>query len=347
MRLRNATHDDLSQLLAVARSLDSVNLPANEVALSALLERSEQSFSGAQSDPAQRTYVFVLEADDGNLLGCSMAIARHGTVDEPHYFFQVEERWMRSASLDRDVSHRVLTLRSDTQGLTELGGLVVRPEARGFASPGKQLSLVRLLYVAMHRELFCDRLLAELMPPLSADGSSALWEALGSRLTGLSYREADQRSRGDKRFIAELFPTDTILASFLPLEAQQQIGRVGPATFAAQRMLENQGFRYAAAVDPFDGGPHFVASTDTVAVVRTTQKLIAAQAEPETLGEARFLIATERASEPRFMAMVASARIAHSTLHLSSHAWSTLGLIAGDHVHATPFDLRGQPPASN
>jgi arginine N-succinyltransferase len=33
-------------------------------------------------------------------------------------------------------------------------------------------------------------------------------------------------------------------------------------------MLARIGFRYAQRVDPFDGGPHFVASTDDVPLVR-------------------------------------------------------------------------------
>lgn len=338
MRLRNASHHDLKELLGVARSLDSVNLPADEAALADLLARSERAFSGEEPDPARRTYLFVLEGDDGAVLGCSMTIARHGTSDEPHYFFQVEERFMRSPSLDRDVRHCVLRLRSDTQGLTELGGLVVRPEARRLSSPGKQLSLVRFLYVAMHRERFCDRMLAELMPPLSPDGSSVLWEALGKRLTGLTYREADQRSRGDKRFIEELFPTDTIVASFLPAEAQREIGRVGPATFAAQRMLENQGFRYAAAVDPFDGGPHYVAHTDAVTAVRTTRKLNAQRLVKGHEPAKRFLVAIERNGNPTFLATVATAHVDGDTLYLDATAWNTLSLSVGEHVYATPFD---------
>ena len=347
MRLRNASHDDLEELLAVSRSLDSVNLPADKGALSQLLERSTRSFNGEEEDHARRTYLFVLEDEKGALLGCSMAIARHGTVSEPHYFFEVEERVLRSPSLDRDVPHRVLRLRSDTRGLTELGGLVVRPEARGVASPGKQLSLVRLLYVAMHRERFCDRMLAELMPPLAPDGTSALWDALGKRLTGLSYREADKLSRADKRFIEELFPTDTIVASFLPVDAQLEIGRVGPATFAAQRMLERQGFKYAAAVDPFDGGPHFVADTDSVAVVRSTRRLEAIEAGAEPAGRVRFLVAVERPIEPYFVATVAFAHSVANTLHLDAKGWATLGLRRGEQVHATPFDDAELRPLAN
>jgi arginine N-succinyltransferase len=36
--------------------------------------------------------------------------------------------------------------------------------------------------------VFRDRVLSELLPPLEADGTSKLWEALGRRFTGLTYQ---------------------------------------------------------------------------------------------------------------------------------------------------------------
>jgi len=333
MLLRSAEPSDLAELLRVAESLDSVNLPADEAVLAELIARSARSFAGQERAVSQRVYLFVLELD-GELLGCSMILAHHGTPEDPHYYFAVEDLPMSSPSLGHRVTHKVLRLGADVSGMTELGGLVVRPEARRASRPGKQLSLVRLLYIAMHRTQFCDRLLAELMPPLSPDGSSALWEALGRRLTGLSYREADRRSRADKRFIRELFPSDTIVASLLPVDAQQGLGKVGPATFAAERMLSEQGFRYAHAVDPFDGGPHYIARTDEVSAVREHRLLSIEHAAP---GTDPWLVGVDRTQGAAFRACLVQARVAGARLFVSPDELAPLGVSVGEWVHAIPL----------
>ena len=38
-------------------------------------------------------------------------------------------------------------------------------------------------------------------------------------------------------------------------------------------MLRRIGFDYAEQIDPFDGGPHFIATTDEIAVVKDAQEV--------------------------------------------------------------------------
>jgi len=75
--------------------------------------------------------------------------------------------------------------------------IYLAPAARG-QGVGKLLVAARLLLVAMHRERFCRRLLAELLPPRREDGGNAFWDAVGAPLTGLSYYRADLLCRTDK-----------------------------------------------------------------------------------------------------------------------------------------------------
>ena len=115
------------------------------------------------------------------------------------------------------------------KGLTEIGGLVVRPEFRRHPERlGRLLMSVRFLYIARHRDAFRDEVLSELMPPLEPDGTSLLWESLGRQFTGLSYQEADRLSQDNKEFIRALFPQDPLYASLLPAHVQERIGEVGP-----------------------------------------------------------------------------------------------------------------------
>ncbi len=189
--LRNALRSDLQDLRVLARMLDTVNLPDDERALSAILDESARSFDGRIRDPLGRRYVFALEDPRrGRVVGTSMIIAQHGTRESPCTFFDVSEREHYSSTLDRWFRHQVLSIGYHFDGPTEIGGLVVHPrERRREEQAGKQLSFVRFLYVAMHRDRFRDRMLAELMPPLTPEGKSLFWEACGRRFTGLDYQD--------------------------------------------------------------------------------------------------------------------------------------------------------------
>ena len=110
--------------------------------------------------------------------------------------------------------------------------------------------------------MFRDHVLSELLPPLETDGTSKLWEALGRQFTGLTYQEADRLSKDNKEFIHALFPDDPIHTELLPDDVRAMIGQVGEETRAVEKMLRRIGFDYAEQIDPFDGGPHFIAKTD-------------------------------------------------------------------------------------
>lgn len=279
--IRSAQSTDLDALLGIARHLDSVNLPNDRGRLSTILERSAAAFS-RRASVAEREFVFVLESrppgKPAHIVGCSMLFAQHGTRRAPHVYFDVLEEERYSDTIDRHFVHTVLRIGFNYKGVTEVGGLVLLPEHRGHVEQlGKMLSFVRFLYIARHRSLFRDELLAELMPPLQPDGRSLLWESLGRRFTGLDYQEADRLSRENKEFIKALFPQEPLYASLLAPEARALIGEVGKSTQGVAHMLRAIGFQYAHRIDPFDGGPHFHAKTDEVTLVaQTRQKVVLA-----------------------------------------------------------------------
>lgn len=299
--IRDARNGDLEGLLALAAVLNTVNLPNDRGALEQLLDLSVRSFSGRVRSPLRREYLFVMEdTDTGALVGTSQVIAQHGTREEPHIYFDVlsEERY--SATIDRHFRHTMLRIGFDHDGPTEIGGLVLDPRFRGAPGKlGKQLSFVRFVFMAMHRDHFRPRVLAELLPPLGTDGRSVLWEALGRRFTGLDYLEADRISKTNKEFIRGLFPSGLIYASLFDAEAQQVIGEVGPQTEGVKKMLTAIGFSRVGRIDPFDGGPHFEADTDTIWPITKTRPGIAKIVPERELDDApgescEGLIAVER-----------------------------------------------------
>jgi arginine N-succinyltransferase len=44
-------------------------------------------------------------------------------------------------------------------------------------------------------------------------------------------------------------------------------------------MLRRIGFKFAKAIDPFDGGPHFMAKTDDITLVRDAREMVVTTVE--------------------------------------------------------------------
>ena len=79
----------------------------------------------------------------------------------------------------------------------------------------------------------------KMAPPLTEEGRSEFWEALGRRFTGMPYQEADLLSRKNQEFIRSLFPEEDIYLCLLDPKARLVMGQVGPETRPALHMLES------------------------------------------------------------------------------------------------------------
>jgi len=338
--LRDVQKSDLKGLKRLAAVLNSVNLPDSEEVLEQLIDTSVRSFAAKVKDPFEREYLFVLEDLRNNrIIGTSMIIAQHGTKEAPHISFQVSTAEHYSATIDRHFKHQVLSIGYNYDGPTEIGGLVVDPPYRsGPDKPGKQLSYVRFMFMAMHRRLFRSRVLAELMPPLQKGGRSALWDSCGKRFTGLDYREADRLSRQNKEFIKELFPSSDIYVTLLPPKAQKMIGEVGAETRGVQRMLERIGFKYVGRIDPFDGGPHYEADIAEVTLVRHYRTATVKDGELEMEAD-EMLVGREKGSgKNRFRAVKTPVRFDDQEILLPGAVKELLGVESGDKVSVIPFE---------
>lgn len=335
-RIRESYRTDVDQILAVAEHLDTVNLPADRGHIEEILAKSEAAFSQTV-DPQEREYLFVLESvDDGKIIGTSMIHAQHGTRRAPHIFFRVNRDERYSYSLDRYFVHRTLRIGYNYDGPTEIGGLILLPEYRGHAaSLGKLLSYTRFLFVAMHRAVFRDHVLSELLPPLEEDGTSILWEHLGKKFTGLTYQEADLLSKDNKEFIRALFPHGAIYTALLPDIVDSVIGEVAQETKGVEKMLRRIGFEYAEQIDPFDGGPHFLARTDDITVVKGAhERSVRALSTDEAKSAQWAIAAIEGTSRPCFRATSCRAMIDAQTgeAAVNSQAMDALGLGPGQRM---------------
>lgn len=338
--IRAVSADDTEDLVELASFLDSVNLPDDRREIAPIIEHSEGSFSGAVTDPNKREYRFVVrDLEQDRTIGTSLVVAQLGRRDAPYIFFQVRTEERYSQSLDKHFIHHVLSIGYSYDGPTEIGGLVMHPDCRRVTEKlGLQISYVRFLFIAMHRERFQDQLLAELLPPLDPDGTSHLWEAVGRRFTDMTYREADRLSKRNKEFIRGLFPEGDLYASLLADDARDVIGKVGPQTKGVEKMLRRIGFRYVDRVDPFDGGPHFMAPTDEVTLVERSALRPLELVPDGTPLPGRALVARSYAAAPWFRAVAVPADTREPLVRLERSNLDHLGLANGTSAWVLPLD---------
>ena len=334
--LRDARPADLEPVLRLSRILDSINLPTDRSELRAALAQSHRSFAGKIQDSTEALYIIVAEdRSNGRIVGTSMIIPKHGTPESPHYFLEMVNDERYSKTLRKMFRHTYLHLRHSMDGPTEIGGLVVDPRFRRHAERiGTQLSFVRFLYVALHRNRFGADVIAEMKPPLTPKGESRFWECYGARVTGLTFRQADKLSTKDKEFIPALFPEAPIYTCMLPLEVQEEIGRVGPETVGAVRLLERIGLRFLNQIDPFDAGPYYGAPLDQVQVVRNTRRVRlipeGSAGKPEPVQD--YLVGVERRG---FLAFRTPGRLVEDILFLPPDCLRALDLAPETRAAAT------------
>jgi arginine N-succinyltransferase len=283
--LRSVQLKDLKELYKLSKNMVFINLPSDEAMIKSKIESSMRSFKNPSKDLYKNYYFFVLENTSTKaILGVSMIHAQHGTEEEPHFYLSVGTESKFSQTINTGFVHGTLKLGLDTNGPTEIGGLILDPAYRGHKSKfGKQLSFVRFLYMAINPQRFKPMVHSELMPPFDKNGNSPLWEAIGRRFLNMNYHEADILSRNNKEFILSLFPSENIYQSLLPMEARESIGKVGKETEPVKKMLEGIGFKYTHEVDPFDGGPHYRCPLKDIRPIK--EKIVGRARSVDTINE--------------------------------------------------------------
>lgn len=294
--IRRALIEDLSTLLKLGKMVHFINLPADRDIISEKILRSRNSFKAVAEGRAQRAedavtlakdksgaglvemtkgemFMFALaETDNPGCLGTSQIISRMGGPGNPNVCFKLERREMFSPGLQTGTSHTVARLYLDDSAPSEIGGLILQPSYRGHPQKlGRFISLVRFHFVGLHRDVFRDTILAEMMAQITPDGHNLFWDYFGRRFIPLSYTEADRLCQYSREFIMSLLPKDDIYLSLLPPEARAGVAQVGAETVPARRMLEQLGFAYRGFVDPFDAGPYLHAQTDQISIVKQTR----------------------------------------------------------------------------
>ena len=264
--IRAATGGDLQALYEMAKLTGGgfTNLPPDRKSLAAKLERSAAAFARGESDLADELFVLVLEnTGTGEVRGTGQMFTQVGQ-SWPFYSYRLNTLTQHSAELQRSVRAELLSLTTDLEGSSEVGGLFLHPSERA-GGLGLLLARSRYLFIAGHRARFATRILAELRGIIDERGGSPFWDAIGGKFFGMSFQDADEfNATHGNQFIADLMPKHPVYVAMLPETARRVIGLPHPSGRAAMRMLETEGFTYEGYVDIFDGGPTMTARTDQV-----------------------------------------------------------------------------------
>ncbi len=330
-RVRPATGEDFRAIYQMAKLTGGgfTNLPADRGTLIDKLARSEQSFTRTDDSQDDDLYVFVLEdPKTGKIRGTCQVFGQVG-VAHAFYSYHISTLTQTSPELGKTFRNQMLSLTTDLEGSSEVGGLFLHPEMRA-GGWGSLLARSRYLFIKQHRARFGDRTLAELRGVMDEGGNAPFWDALAGRFFGMTFPEADEfNAVHGTQFIADLMPKTPIYVSLLAESGRAVIGQPHPTGRAALRMLEQEGFTFDRYVDIFDGGPTVTAPTDQIRTVREARFERVAEIVDD--GPAKMLVASGKLKD--FRACCASIkRIPKKGVCIDREAAELLEISVGDRL---------------
>ena len=329
-RIRAAVAKDLQPLYEMAKLTGGgfTNLPPDRKSLGAKLARSSEAYARSESDNADELFVIVLEnVETGEVRGTAQLFTRVGQA-WPFYSYRLATLTQHSKELARTFRAEMLNLVTDLEGSSEVGGLFLHPSERA-GGLGLLLARSRYLFIAMHRERFGDRILAELRGIIDERGGSPFWDGVAGRFFGMSFQEADYfNAINGNQFIADLMPKHPVYIAMLPESARSAIGLPHPSGRAAMRMLEAEGFAYEGYVDIFDGGPTMTARTDRVESIANARS--APLASLEAAEGRKVLIAAGRLGQ--FRCCFGNLSESDGAVAIGSECARVLGVSPGDEI---------------
>ncbi len=272
--IRAASEADLPHLYEMAKLTGGgfTNLPADRRALKAKLERSSNAFARTEGALDDEAFVLILENTETGEVRGTCQLFTQVEQRHPFYSYRLSTLTQHSDQLGRTFRAEMLSLTTDLEGSSEVGGLFLHPGERA-GGLGMLLARSRYLFIKMHRRRFADRILAELRGIIDEAGGSPFWDGLAGRFFGMNFQDADQYNAiHGHQFIADLMPKHPIYTAMLSESARAAIGLPHPSGRAAMRMLENEGFAFENYIDIFDGGPTMTARTDNVRSIREARE---------------------------------------------------------------------------
>jgi arginine N-succinyltransferase len=272
-RIRPANGDDFRSIYQLAKLTGGgfTNLPPDRGTLVAKLARSDASFERKTDTQEGDLYVFVLEDPKAKKIRGTCQVFGQVGVTQPFYSYHMSTHTQSSPELGKTFRNQLLTLTTDLEGSSEVGGLFLHPDMRA-GGWGALLARSRYLFMKLHRKRFGDTTLAELRGVMDEAGQAPFWDALAGKFFEMTFPEADEfNAVHGTKFIADLMPRTPIYVALLTDAAKAVMGQPHPSGRAALRMLEGEGFYFDRYIDIFDGGPTVTADTDDIRTIRESR----------------------------------------------------------------------------
>ncbi len=335
--IRSASLKDLNDLYALSLGSNLLNLPTDKNALYKKIKKSIASFSG-KNDVDDQQYIFVLvDQENEKVIGTSTIFSNYADKKHPLYYFTVYNSDSHSTDVQVKAGHQLLRLGSETKGLSALGGLVVDSRYRGLPEKlGRQISLIRFVFMGIFLHLFHSTILSELMAPTDLDGSNPFWTAIGEKYTGCKYESAFQAAcMKNRSFIQNYFPDDDIILYPDQKVLHRSIQSVLDTGRAQQYMLTKQGFTYKNRVDPMDGGLQYTTQIDNIKSIRQGGFYDCDSVCNTVEMKHSALIGTVK--EGCFYGGEFPVTINTNTVFLSSNVMKAMHLSPGERIYVTPM----------
>jgi arginine N-succinyltransferase len=175
-RVRPARNDDFEAIYEMAKLTGGgfTNLPPDRGALVDKLARSADAFGREADLETGDLFLFVLEnVETGQIRGTCQIFSRVG-MQQPFYSYRISTLAQTSPELGRTFKAEMLTLCTDFEGCSEVGGLFLHPGERA-GGLGLLLARSRYLFIKLHRERFARKVIAELRGVIDEAGGSPFW----------------------------------------------------------------------------------------------------------------------------------------------------------------------------
>ncbi|KVP76248.1 arginine N-succinyltransferase [Burkholderia ubonensis] len=307
-------------------------------ALAARIERTRRTLEG-RAAPSEAGYFFVMEdSATGDIAGVCGIESQVG-LEQPFYNYRVSTVVHASQELGVWTRMHALNISHDLTGYAEVCSLFLSPRYRT-GGVGGLLSRSRFMFIAQFRELFPERICAELRGHFDDDGTSPFWRAVGSHFYQIDFNAADYlSSHGRKSFLAELMPRYPVYVDLLPQDAQDAVGLTHRDTLPARKMLEAEGLRYQNHVDIFDAGPVLECHINDLRTVRESVVVPVAIGTPDVHDDMpKSLVSNTSLGD--FRVGVAPGVVANGAFVLSADDAAALDVKAGDPVRVLPLKVK-------
>jgi len=336
--LRPVHKDDFDEVFRLITTIGDglTSLPLDPENIAHRIDDSQRAFDPLIRKPGGETYLFVLEdLETGKIIGTSGLLSRVGGF-EPFYTYEMQHLKHEYAPLKIQMELKVLHLRKNHKGPTEICSLFLHKDYRS-GGLGKLLSLSRFCFMKTFKERFDETILAELRGFINEDGKSPFWEAVGRKFFRDDYSKADILSGlGEKEFIETLMPEYPIYVSLLPKSARKVIGKVHDHTRPARKILFDEGFTETNEIDIFDAGPILTAPRSELRTWKESRLASLLEGNPDAGCSRQFLLMNQ-SLDFRAIRVNAQPR-ATDELIVSAKALSTLGLLPGEQAMCLPME---------